>query len=1068
MLISQCSKNALIETRRILDQFAERKGDCVWETQITLAGLETLKKLLRTTARRNTAVACHLQRGRQSTELLWIVGNRRKFNREGTVPTNSTSRDLLRVGDEKGWHTGQALAILVRLAALFHDFGKANDLFQKKLRGKSKKTYEPYRHEWISLFLFKEFVEDAKSDQEWLERLCDIPKEGKKDFSERTDVKNNLLKGLPPIAKFIGWLIISHHRLPQDYSNETYLDEIDQGMNGKGFGAIWNSDHLKENWSSAEMKEVISFTSGTPFSSDLWCKQAGRVAKHALHHYNLINKDWFQDRFTMHLSRAILMLADHIYSSQDPNIILQDKSYGLYANTDAQRKMKQKLDEHNLGVAKIAWSIAKRLPGLLDSLPVVAATQLFKKRSQDVRFSWQNKAYDLAHSIKHESVIGGFFGVNLASTGCGKTLANARIMYALSDEHKGCRFNIALGLRVLTLQTGEALRSRLGLSEDELAVLIGSTSFQELYEMKEDTGSESIEEIIDEEWNVEWGLDLENERIGEWLKDKPKLKRLIASPILVSTIDHLISATENARGGKQIAPILRLLSSDLVLDEPDDFDVNDLPALTRLVNFAGMFGARVLISSATLPPAIIQALFEAYTSGRQAFNQIRFPYERPMGAVCAWFDEYDTSTSKHGNTETFMQAHNNFVEARIAMLEKQPAVRKGELIQVSAASTDPQDVSQSVAEAISTSIYTLHDKYHQVHPKTGKRISIGLVRMANIDPMVQVVKAFVNQAAKAGYQVHFCVYHARFPMIVRSKIEEILDRVLKRHDPEKIWKQPEIASSIDSSEDPNHIFVIFGTSVTEVGRDHDYDWAIVEPSSMRSIIQLAGRIKRHRPKAVEDANLHILRKNIKALKNQSPAYAKPGFETEKFALKNKDLSEALMPAQYCVVRSTPRLYRRADLIPNENLVDLEHAHTENVLLGSMKNGFYAARWWRQSVDWCYEIQKQSRFRKPDGKYATYIEFLKDETEEPAMHLLKEDGTLYSKESFFSRRSIECVHHKTWFKVDVKEEILRLAKKKDESLEVTSKRFAQIVLREQDTAKAISGWIQDPILGFYQE
>lgn len=31
------------------------------------------------------------------------------------------------------------------------------------------------------------------------------------------------------------------------------------------------------------------------------------------------------------------------------------------------------------------------------------------------------------------------------------------------------------------------------------------------------------------------------------------------------------------------------------------------------------------------------------------------------------------------------------------------------------------------------------------------------------------------------------------------------------------------------------------------GRDHDYDWAIVEPSSMRSIIQLAGRIRRHRP-----------------------------------------------------------------------------------------------------------------------------------------------------------------------------------------------------------------------------
>jgi CRISPR-associated endonuclease/helicase Cas3 len=39
---------------------------------------------------------------------------------------------------------------------------------------------------------------------------------------------------------------------------------------------------------------------------------------------------------------------------------------------------------------------------------------------------------------------------------------------------------------------------------------------------------------------------------------------------------------------------------------------------------------------------------------------------------------------------------------------------------------------------------------------------------------------------------------------------------------------------------------VLGSPVTEVGRDHDYDWAVVEPSSMRSLIQLAGRVRRHR------------------------------------------------------------------------------------------------------------------------------------------------------------------------------------------------------------------------------
>lgn len=59
LLISQCHKRALNETRRILDQFAERKGDRTWQTAITQEGLNTLRKLLRRTARRNSAVACH-------------------------------------------------------------------------------------------------------------------------------------------------------------------------------------------------------------------------------------------------------------------------------------------------------------------------------------------------------------------------------------------------------------------------------------------------------------------------------------------------------------------------------------------------------------------------------------------------------------------------------------------------------------------------------------------------------------------------------------------------------------------------------------------------------------------------------------------------------------------------------------------------------------------------------------------------------------------------------------------------------------------------------------------------
>jgi len=57
--ISQCEKKALKKTRRVLDAFANRIGDNTWQTVITQEGLNTVKKMLRQTASKSTAVSCH-------------------------------------------------------------------------------------------------------------------------------------------------------------------------------------------------------------------------------------------------------------------------------------------------------------------------------------------------------------------------------------------------------------------------------------------------------------------------------------------------------------------------------------------------------------------------------------------------------------------------------------------------------------------------------------------------------------------------------------------------------------------------------------------------------------------------------------------------------------------------------------------------------------------------------------------------------------------------------------------------------------------------------------------------
>ncbi|WP_213609440.1 CRISPR-associated endonuclease Cas3'' [Pseudoalteromonas sp.] len=93
--VSQCEKNALKKTRRVLDAFANRIGDNTWQTLITEDGLLTVKKMLRKTASRSTAVSCHWIRSRSRSQLLWVVGNKLKFNEQGIVPVNRTETEVI-------------------------------------------------------------------------------------------------------------------------------------------------------------------------------------------------------------------------------------------------------------------------------------------------------------------------------------------------------------------------------------------------------------------------------------------------------------------------------------------------------------------------------------------------------------------------------------------------------------------------------------------------------------------------------------------------------------------------------------------------------------------------------------------------------------------------------------------------------------------------------------------------------------------------------------------------------------------------------------------------------------
>ena len=110
--------------------------------------------------------------------------------------------------------------------------------------------------------------------------------------------------------------------------------------------------------------------------------------------------------------------------------------------------------------------------------------------------------------MRIQSARQGAFIVNMGSTGCGKTLANARIMYSLADPDKGMRCAFAMGLRTLTLQTGRAFRDLLSLGDDEVAIRVGGSASRALFKhyeaLAEQSGSASRQALLDEDGYVDF------------------------------------------------------------------------------------------------------------------------------------------------------------------------------------------------------------------------------------------------------------------------------------------------------------------------------------------------------------------------------------------------------------------------------------------------------------------------------------------------------------------------------------------------------------------------------------
>lgn len=906
-LISACERRAVKRSRAILDSYAIRTGIRSWATPITLEGMQELRGLLKASATRQTAVACYRNEGRERMRLLWVVGARDSFGPEGHFPAGHTRRRppppfWLRI-----------VGLLAHAGGLGHDLGKSGNFFADKLAravAGGPPEADPVRHEWISMRLLQE----RRSNTAWARAWPSIAK--KRALCEPVELDELGDTGIDSPARALDYLIATHHRLfgPAEGASaptcESHVADGDRARELAPAGDL--PDELLEVLERVQARLVRKAGERSPA---FW-------------------------RGAAIFARAALILADHEVSARPcPDGV---QGCGLFANTK-EGAFNQPLDWHLRTVGGRAADFAWRLAGLrLPGLATESVEHILSPADDRGRFAWQNQAVAAVAALRERSE-GGLLIFNIAATGAGKTIANAKLACSASLRP---RFAIALNLRTLTLQTGDALADDLGLGADELATVIGDRIASRLHATgkREDPAHAGTFETegLATEYDARGG----EVELPEWMRvlteRRPVLRSVIGAPVLVSTIDYLINAGEPGRQGHHVSALLRMVDSDLVLDEVDSYEPDALVAVLRLVQVAGLMGRSVICSSATLPQPVAEAVFRAFRSGVEMRCALE---ERALRFGIAIVDDRTAPTTFFSSEADLSRQYEAHVTRLLAMPRK--AVRRARVQPVEGRSRDA--FHGAIAEAVAR----LHEAHAWSGPE-GKRVSFGLVRVANIGTAIQTAR----ELAQAFPFARVACYHAQEFRIQRYLKEKRLDVLLNRKRGDgHILADEEIARVVAASGTADVSFIVVATPVEEIGRDHDFDWGVIEPSSAHSIVQTAGRINRHRLREVSEPNVAILQYNRRWLEGRpgEPCFVWPGLESrsQTYRYSSPDLLTLLADADLDALDARLRLGQGAMARDEDGIV---RKRLETPLTIIEANEGHRSEWMTQSFYSNYDLR----------------------------------------------------------------------------------------------------------------
>ena len=885
VFISNCDHKALPRARAIIDRYAQRIGERAWATRVTEDALEELHTALRRQATRQTSVACYRSDATFGLRLIWVVGNQSSYDKRGWFAV--ATRQRKRVFPMAFRHA----ALIAHLAGYAHDLGKASRHFQDKLCQSAAASFDKnsiklggdyIRHEWLSAWLLH-LLDGTGSDfsidglnTAWntMQR-----KEGKTDGP---NLPNHLSVGaLENALSAVLFGVCTHH-----------------GAFGGNLSALDGSAHIdvdgQRNSDPSKTPDLLTIANKIePSGEDGKRWQQVMQGMHQLRErVSSINKPRAYWEGVMLVARAALIFADHKISSQVFPGIREDGI--LFANTkkkavetDIQSKKKmaskkkkgperyldQPLSWHLLQVGDLAAQNVRMFTG--DGMPSLSpeiCEQLMHSRENlGSRFAWQDDASDAVQ------VDGGKLIFNVASTGAGKTLANLKMAVAARKGHS-IRVAVAFNLRSLTTQTFAAFKTHIGtldatLFQRDFACLIGDRGASKVDFSVED------EDDVDEDAPIDL-IGADALEIPEWLNhiagtgpEDKRMVHLLASPVLVSTMDWIVASGEPGQQDRHAKAMIRVCTSDLILDEVDSYDVDAAIAVMRVVETAASFGRNVIVSSATLNPALAEGIAAAFAAGRKTYEAM-FGVE--SWAMLVVSDLLPPQSIAAPDREKAAHFYRDTLRAMTKAMSQKPVTKRYQIAEIHEGGLAEEQFSNTIIQ----SAWSLHQQHAMHYPGLHQdcQLSIGLVRVANVKPCMDV-----SDVLQKDGRFVVSAYHARDVIERRAWKEAHLDRVLSRKPSDDKWLTALLNLEPWLRDAAGDVcLVMVATPVEEVGRDHDFDWAIIEPSSMHSIVQTAGRINRHRRNALPEGrfNVVILDRNLKSLQDDNKTvFHRPGLES---------------------------------------------------------------------------------------------------------------------------------------------------------------------------------------------